>query len=185
MMMKINYIAITLLIPLCAGAVEIRTEMNTSYRKSGQVQPQVLNAGQSVNIAEGEQLIFSGENQLPLLVIAAGAKDSVVTIKKETSQDLIREATLKSINSAVGEIVAKLLNVEVMIKNKSFVQAKNLLQDLKDKYPQVSSVHFASGTTNFLMNNRTLAIADLEKGLTIDPENNDAKKLLERIKRDK
>ncbi len=185
MMMKMNLFFVVLLCSFMANAVEVRTEMNTNFRRSGQVQSEALPSGQSMTMVEGEQVIFSGENQLPLLVIAAGSEKSVVTIKKDTSQELVREATYKGINNAVSEIVAKLLNVEVMIKNRRFAEAKNLLQDLKEKYPQISSVHFASGTTNFLMNNRAVAIADLEKGLTIDPENSDAKKLLERIKRDK
>jgi tetratricopeptide (TPR) repeat protein len=178
----IKYFLIAFLLPLSSQALEIKTEADTVYKKAGESATMILKKEDALKLENGDQVLFTGENQVPVLVVAPGKTNSTVVLTNEQQEQLMREATRKTVNNSVSEIVSKLVNLENLIKARNFPVAQTVIADLKTKYPQVAAVYFASGTTNFLLNKKTMAAADLEKGLELEPENPEAKKLLQRIK---
>lgn len=178
----IKCILLALLLPVAAQAVEIKTEADTTYKRAGDTNPLILKKEEALKLDSGDQILFTGENKIPVLVVAPSKSNSTVVLTNEQQDQLMKEATQKTINRSVTEIVTKLVNLENLIKTRNFSVAQNVITDLKAKYPNVAAVHFASGTTNFLMNKKTLAAADLERGLQLEPENPEAQKLLQRIK---
>lgn len=179
-MMKFIFAAFIL--PMGAQAVEVKTETEMNYRRASDTATQTLKKDESLKLGAGEQVLFTGENRVPLLVVAPGKTSSTVLLTDAQQNEFIQEATRKKVNSSVSEIVSKLMNLENLIRARNFTGAQAMIEDLKVKYPRVAAIYFASGTTNFLMNKKSVAAADLEKGLALEPDNADAKKLLQRIK---
>ena len=167
-----------------AFALQVTTDYKTSYQRSGETAQTVLTPQDQLMVEDGQQILFQSEDQVPLLLIVPNSKNSKITLSSQQQKEILEKATQKTVDRAVNEIVNKLSKLDWQLKNKNFAQAQISLNELQEKYPRVAAVHFAQGTTHFLMNNKRAAITSLEQGLQLEPSNTDAQKLLEKLKRD-
>jgi predicted Zn-dependent protease len=167
-----------------AFALQVTTDFKASYQKTGDSNLVDLNPREVLQLDPGQQVLFQADGHIPMLIVIPKDKDAQVHLSNEQQKDLIQKATQKSLSEAVSEIVAKIQATEWLIKNKNYSSAQTNLNELQDKYPQVASIYFMQGTVHFLLNNRKAAVAAFEQGLRIDPNNVDAKKLLENLRKD-
>ncbi|MFM6928379.1 MAG: tetratricopeptide repeat protein [Bdellovibrio sp.] len=166
-----------------AFALQVTTDFKAAYQKTGDSNLAVLNPREVLHLDPGQQALFQSDGHIPMLIVIPKDKDAQVHLSNEQQKDLIQKAMQKSVNEAVTDIVSKLQTVEWHIKSKNYSAAQMSLSELQDKYPQVASVYFMQGTVHFLLNNRKAAMTAFEQGLQIDPNNIDAKKLLENLRK--
>lgn len=181
---KIFYVLISanLFASLPALAGKIAFESTVQVKKADQVSFETVASGTNIDINPGDQLLVVSKQGLPLLVFAPSSKDSSIVIQDGAVNTALQEQLQPSIEKSTNEIIEGLRRAETLIQKRDFNQASVVTSSLKEKYKNISSVLFLSGTLNYLMNNKSAAVEDLQKGLALDPNNESAKKLLAQLK---
>ncbi|MGE5087296.1 MAG: tetratricopeptide repeat protein [Bacillota bacterium] len=164
-------------------ALQVTTDFKTLYQKPGDSNLMELNPRDVLQLDPGQQVLFQADGHIPMLIVVPKDKDAQVHLSNDQQKDLIQKATQKPVSEAVSEIVSKIQATEWLIRSKNYSGAQMNLTELQNKYPQVASIYFMQGTVHFLLNNRKAAVTAIEQGLQIDPNNIDAKKLLENLRK--
>ncbi len=171
------------LLLLMSHATTLTSETTLQYRSAKEQESKKLEAGQSLELQPGSQILVQSPDQIPLLVVVPNENADNVHLTGALQKDLLAQATRSFLNEATKDLLAKTQQAQSHIKARRFAEAHSLLGSSIDKYPQVGTLYFMQGTVYYLENNRREAVSSLEAGLRYDPENNDAKKLLEKLKR--
>lgn len=141
-----------------------------------------LKAGESLNVPSGEVAMVLTPQGLPLLIFSPQSKNSQIALPDSDIQTVMQEQLRPTLEKSTREIVEGLRRTESALQKRDYNQALATITPLKDKYKNLSSVLFMSGTVHYLMNNKTLAAEELQQGLAIDPENAAAKNLLQQLR---
>ena len=181
--MKTLSILLTIgLFSVSAQAVELSFDSDMQVKKVSEKTFSTVKSGESLKLAAGEGAIVVPPKSIPVLVYNPSSDKNGITLKDSQFEQLLLEKTQSSIQAATNEIVRGLRQAEAQIQKRDYLKARSDLDSLKRKYPQVSSILFLSGTANYLANDRKAAIDDLNQGLVIDPQNEEAKKLLQQLR---
>lgn len=182
--MKITYFFAFIIIffTIEAFAEQIIFESATRYKKNSDAQFSDLKAGDTLELGTGDSALTISQQGLPLLIFSAQNKGNSITVKNSDFSQLVSDSAQPLLNKNIDEILSGLRKSENLIKKRDYQQALITVSPLKEKYKNISAVLFMTGTVNFLLNNKNEAIADLEKGLLIDPNDASAKGLLEKLK---
>ncbi len=165
-----------------SSASEVIFQSNVQFKKNEQTNFESLNAGESLNLKSGESAFIITPQNIPLLVYAIQKDGSKITVADSNVSTAIAEQLQPSLQKATTEIIEGLRKAEALVQKRDFSQAASITSSLKEKYRNISSVLFMSGTVFYLMNNKTSAVEDLQNGLRLDPNNEPAKKLLGQLK---
>lgn len=166
--------------PVYAG--KITFESDVKVKKTEQSNFEDLKAGDSFTLNSGDQVFAITKQGLPLLIFSPSSKNSNLVVQSVSLNAAMTEQLQPTLNKATNEVIDGLRKAESFMQKRDYTQATTVTNQLKQKYGNISSVLFLSGTLNFLMNNKSTAIEDLQKGLAIDPSNEAAKKLLSQLK---
>lgn len=167
---------------LFSNASEVVFESNVQFKKNEQTNFESLKAGESLNLKSGESALIITPQNIPLLVYAIQKDGSKITVADSNVSTALAEKLQPSLQKATAEIIEGLRKAEALIQKRDFSQAASITALLKEKYQNISSVLFMSGTIFYLMNNKASAVEDLQSGLRLDPNNEPAKKLLGQLK---
>lgn len=165
-----------------AHASELRFESDVKMKQLDQPAFSTVKAGETINLKAGDATLMVSKKGLPVLIFIPGSSDAKLLLKDSHFDDALREQLSPSLDTATNEIVTGLRKAETLIHKKEIGQALTVVNALKAKYKNVSSVLFMSGTLAYLQNDKAGALTDLEKGLEIDPQDEAAKSLLLRLK---
>ena len=168
--------------PLCAAEVSFESDIAFKSPDQPDFTTVKAGAGQKLQIRAGDTLLILPKQGLPVLLVVPRDDDSRITLTNANFSGLISEVTRPELERSSNEIIDGLRRADTLIQKRDYAQASQVMAPLKDKYPRVSSVQFMSGTIHYLLNDNATAIKDLERGLQIDPENEDAKRLLLKLK---
>lgn len=163
-------------------ASEIFFESAVQIKKNNQSVFMPLPAGQSLPMQAGESAFILTSQNIPVLIYAIQNKDSKITLEDSNVSAAIQEYLTPNLQKATHEIIEGLRKTEALIQKRDLSQAVTIVTALKEKYQNIPSVLFMSGTVHYLMNKKSSAIEDLQKGLMIDSNNESAKKLLAQLK---
>lgn len=165
-----------------ANAVELSFDADMQVKKVSEKTFASVKSGDTLPLDSGEAAIVLPARGLPVIVVSPSSGKNSITIKDSHFEQILVEKTQAAISSATNEIVRGLRQAEAQIQKRDYMKARTDLEILKKKYPQVSSILFLSGTANYLANDRKTAIDDLTQGLVLDPQNEEAKKLLQQLR---
>ncbi len=165
-------------------AAEVVFESNIKYKKNEATEFAELKTQEPLVMENGDRVFVSMNEGIPLLILSASQTNSKITIPNSQLSMVALEQTRPYLEKTTNEIIEGLRRVEYLISRRDYTQAVNRITALKEKHKGLSSVLFLSGTANYLANNKSVAIKDLENGLIINPEDSSAKKLLEKIKKE-
>lgn len=170
------------LAPGAADAAEIVFETDVRTQSGDTQGFSEQKSGTTLKVPAGSETLVVNPKGLPLLIVVAQSKDSVVRVSDASLQNVMREQMAPLLQSATEDVVREMKKAELLIQKRDLAKASALLTSLKQKYPGVSAVYFLSGTVNYLQNSKPSAIEDLEAGLRINADDESAKKLLARLK---
>jgi len=165
-----------------AMAAELVFESDVQIKKNEQNSFETIKAGQSLPLQAGDNVFVMTSQNLPLLVVAPSKNNSKIVVSDTNMTAALQEHLQPIVQKATMEIVDGLRKAETLIQKKDYTQASTIILSLKSKYKDISSLLFMSGTISYLMNNKSAAMEDLQKGLIIDPANEPAKRLLAQMK---
>lgn len=165
-------------------AEEIVFDSNVKFKKNNSTEFVELKAQQPLVIEAGESAFVSTQEGLPFVILSASRSNSTINIPSSQISLMSIEQASSYLEKTANEVVDGIRRVDRLITKRDYSTALNTITKLKEKYNNISSILFLSGTINYLSNNKSVAVKDLEKGLTINPENSSAKKLLEKIKKE-
>lgn len=171
-----------LLIGLSSFAQTVSFETEVRYKKMEDAGYSDLKSNQSINLKKGENALILTKTGVPVLIYTPLDTDSTLKITESNLQSLMQEQMQASLNAAANEVVDGIRKVEALLQKREYQQALVGITQLKGKYPRISTVLFLSGTVQYLSNNKSAAIEDLNAGLVIDPQNSAAQKLLNELK---
>jgi len=182
MRLKYLYLIFIFLNCLQALAEEISFESNMLVKKGDQNNYEQLKAGDKIQLSQGESLMAFSSQNVPLLIYSTSSKTSQIRILDTNLSVAMVQLLQPQLQKSTNEILDVVRKVESLIQKRDYTQASQLIVPLREKYKDVSSVLFLSGTVRYLMNDKAQAIDDLQKGLAIDPNDENAKKLLAKLK---
>ncbi|MES2767503.1 MAG: hypothetical protein V4596_00035 [Bdellovibrionota bacterium] len=163
-------------------AEQISFETDVQYKKNDQQNFEMLKAGQKIEIQKGENVFIISKKNIPMLVFSAHSSDSQITISEASMSTGVIELINSHVEKSTDEIIENLRRAEVFIQKRDYNQASQTISILKQKYKNNSSILFMSASINYLKNDKQSAINDLQEGLVINPTNENAKKLLSKLK---
>lgn len=140
------------------------------------------NAGQKLELKSGDGYLILTENQLPLILFSANSSDAKLKLDSAQANAVYQEAVQPYMDKKLNEILSEINNVQSLIQKRDYSSAGAQIKILKEKYPRLATVYFLSGTIGFLSNSKTQALEDIEKGLKIDPSNEAAKRLRDKLR---
>lgn len=164
-----------------ASAEEVSFESDVSCKKADEMNFSTIKSGDKLVLKPGETAFVLSKNGVPLLIYPS-AKDSRITVTDANFASLLSEMLQPQLEKSSSEIIDGLRRADSLIQKRDFNQAAQVILPLRTKFPRISSVLFMDGTIHYLLNDRATAIADLEKGLQIDPGNEDAKRLVAKLR---
>ena len=182
MSVKIFLTTLTAFIALHAKAADLVFESDVQIKKNDQTSFEPIKAGQSFEISPGDNIFVMTPKSLPLLIVAPAKDKAKVVITDSNMSAALQEQLQPTLQKATSEVIDGLRKAEALIQKKAYPQASAILLALKGKYKDISSLLFMSGTLAYLMNNKSSAVDDLQRGLALDPSNESAKKLLAQLK---
>lgn len=165
-------------------AEEITFDSNVKYKKNDSTETVELKAQQPLALQAGEKVFVNTSEGIPLIIFSASYSNTKINIPNTQLSMMALEQSIPYFEKTTNDILEGLRRVDSLISKRDYTQAVIKITALKEKYKGLSSVLFLSGTANYLSNNKTAAIKDLESGLLISPDNSSAKKLLEKIKKE-
>jgi tetratricopeptide (TPR) repeat protein len=166
-------------------AVELQFESIMKIKKNDVNEFLEVGPQAPLTLKKGESALISHPLGLPVLVIVPKEESSKLTITSNELLNLTDLQVAKVVNQRVNEILIEMRKAESFVNKKNYTQALAVLQNLKNKYDQIAPIYFMSATVSYLLNDRKSAIDELEKGLKLQPEDQVAKNLLEKLKANK
>jgi Tfp pilus assembly protein PilF len=163
-------------------AEEITFETDVSIKRNNELNFTTVPAGQKLVMTRGEFVYVVTPNNPPLLMFSASNNKSQLLVKESNFTAALKEVLRPQIESVTNEILSALRRADQLLQKRDYSRAAQLVAPLKEKYPRVSSILFMDGTIHYLLNDKSLAIESLEKGLALDPNNEDAQHLLARLR---
>lgn len=139
-------------------------------------------AGQKLEVKSGEGYLILTDNQLPLILFSANSPNAKLKLDSAQPNAVYQQAAQPYMDKKLNEILSEINNVQSLIQKREYNAAGAQIKILKEKYPRLATIYFLSGTIGFLSNNKTLALEDIEKGLLIDPTNEAAKRLRDKLR---
>lgn len=180
-----NYIVyMSLLFSVAARAEEITFDSNIKFKKNDATEFTELKAQQPLVLAAGEKALISTNDGIPFLIFSSQNSNAKINIPSSQISMVALEQTTPFLEKTTSDIIEGVRKVDNLISKRDYALALTTVTVLKEKYKGLSTILFLSGTANYLNNNKQAAIKDLEGGLSIQPENSSAKKLLEKIKKE-
>jgi len=179
---KIILALLLVLFGVHAQAAELVFESDAKVKKSAQLQFQTIRAGEAVPFDSGDPILAITQKGLPILFYCPNSKSAKATILDADLSVALQEELRPTLQMQTTEIVTQLRRAESLIQNKDYNQALTLVTTLKAKYKDIAPILFMSGTIYYLLNNKPLAIEELQKGLALDPQDDSAKRLLTQLK---
>lgn len=165
-----------------AFGAEIIFDADTRVKMSGAQNFSDQKAGTSIELKPGSDILILSKKNFPMIIMTPQSGSSKVKITDGLMEQVLTEQIQPAVQSATSDILKELKKTELLIQKRELNQALAIVTVLKQKYKNISSILFMSGTVFYLLNNKTNAIEDLEAGLKLDPTDEAAKKLLERLK---
>lgn len=138
--------------------------------------------GESIKTEKGQTLLIVSEKGWPVIFHQPASEKSTLTITESDLNSLYQERVKKTLDENVSEVLEGLRKSEGYIQSKNYEEAKKTLTKMKEKFPHLSQIHFMSGTVHYLLSEKALAIESLEQGLSINPKDASAQKLLQQIR---
>lgn len=163
-------------------AGEVIFESDVQVKKNAQNSFENLKAGQSLPLQAGDSFFVITPQNIPLLIFSPSKTNAKFVVADTNISTALQEQLQPVVQKATTEIIDGLRRTEALIQKKDYQQAATIVVSLKSKYPNISSLLFMSGTLNYLTNNKSAAVEDLQRGLSLDPGNEPAKKLLAQLK---
>lgn len=180
--MKTVYQILILLISAPCFGAEVVFDTDVKVRVGGTQSFTEQKSGTSMQVKPGSELLILSKKNMPILVLAPQSSLSRINITEGLLTELMTEYTRDSVEKATSTIVAELSKAELLLRKRELTRALDILNTLKRNYPNISSILFMRGTVLYLMNNKPSAIEDLDAGLKIEPNNEPAQKLLQRLR---
>lgn len=165
-----------------ALAGEISFESEVRIKRENQSGFETLKVGETLKLKSGESALVSTAQGFPMLIYSPATPGAQVKVADVNLEVFAQDALRPQLEKSTREVVNVLRKVDTFVDRREYDQALATLAPLRAKYPNISSVLFASATVNYLTNHRQTAIDDLTKGLELDPDDAAAKKLLARLK---
>lgn len=178
--MMVRLLLLVLLLMLVESpsqAVTFSVDSTTKIKKINSPE-ETLSAGNSFEIKKNESVLVMPEESLPVLIVSPGNDQSILALSSIDLKSLTDNYFAKTLNQQTNEIISGLRKAEVAMGQRDYVLANSVLVPLKQKYPFVASLYFMIASIDYLLKNKTSAIDNLQKGLALDPQDLQAKKLL-------
>lgn len=163
-------------------AAWVSFEEEVRIKRPDQVSLEKFDQGKKLELNAGETVFILTKEGLPVILTSPLSKDSHLSVASPHLKYILAEQLRPSLETSTNIIIKELRRAEALIQKKDLTQAQSVILPLKEKYPDISSILFMSGTVNFLLNSKSAAIEDLSRGLQIDPDYEPAKKLLAQLK---
>lgn len=181
-LLPILFVTFAASLGLRARAAELVFESDTKAKKSNQSQFQTIHAGEAIPFDSSDPLLVITQKGLPILFYCPNSKSAKATILDADVSTALQEELRPTLQMQTNEIITQLRRAESLIQKKDYNQALSVITVLKEKYKEISPILFMSGTIYYLLNNKPLAIEELQKGLALDPQDDSAKRLLTQLK---
>lgn len=164
-----------------SGAQILDFATTTKVKEVSAAEFQIKKMGETLEIKKGETYLVIPENQIPILVLSASASSQKVKISANDFTNTFGDIIDFKVQDSVNAITSEIKKIEVLLKKKDLSGAQGRIASLKLKYPRVSQVLFLSASVNYLSQNSVMAIEELKRGLSIDPQDETAIQLLKKI----
>lgn len=164
-----------------AAVVEFETAARVGEMDSDKLT--TFTAGQRLDLKDGQAYVVIPEGQLPWLFFNPSNRNSKIKLSSTKNEALYQNLMQPVLDRQLNEILNEINRVQAMIQKRDYSNAVTHARQLKEKYPRLATVYFLSGTANFAANNKSGASEDFKKGLEIDPNNDWAKSLQEKLQK--
>lgn len=163
-----------------AVAATLEFDADTRVKKMDADRSEIAKAGSKLDIPDGDALLVMADGMVPMLVVSPSRTSNLKmnAVQVRSFEDHYLAPVL---DRRLNEVINEVNRVQSFIQKRDYNNAGTQVKVLQEKYPRLATIHFLSATINFLSNNKTMAREDVKRGLAIDPENESAKRLLEKL----
>lgn len=88
-------------------------------------------------------------------------------------------------SNAANRLAVKVQQINHQIFNKNFQEALSNSEVLIEQFPKAHVFYDMKGSILFLMGNKNEAMASYQKSLSLNPDNNEARKMIQRVNGDR
>lgn len=171
------------LIPVSGYAASVEFEIPARVRQMDSDKLELFNTGQKLDLKNGQAYVVLPDGQLPWLFFSPTNSSSSIKVSAAQTASVYQSLMQPVLDRQLNEILSEVNQVQALIQKRDFSSAIAQAARLKEKYPKLATAYFLSGTANFMANNKNLANEELKKGLAIDPSNDWAKTLQEKLQK--
>lgn len=124
---------------------------------------------------------FAVEN----LFIDLNGRYKVAYIADLKAIDIWNNKEMEISSNAANKLAVKVQHINQQVFTKNFDSALKNTEVLIDQFPKAHVFYDIKGSILFLQGKRSEALASYQKSLSLNPDNNEAKKMLEKVTGDK
>lgn len=99
--------------------------------------------------------------------------------------DIWNNKEMEISSNAANKLAVKVQHINQQVFNKNFANALKQTEVLIDQFPKAHVFYDIKGSILFLQGKRSEALASYQKSLSLNPDNSEAKKMLERVTGDR
>ncbi len=159
-------------------------ENNISYKKSTEQVFSNLEKSTAIELKSGESVFAFSDMLVPILVLSPNSQSEKININQSELNSSFLQSAQPFLESQLNEVLNQIRTCESLVNKKEYQKALDLITETKTKFPRMSAVLFLRSSINYLLNQKKEALVDLEKGLMIDKMDQQALKLLDKIKKE-
>lgn len=164
-----------------SNAVQLQSEIELRVKKESSVEFNLMKAGEILELQRGETVFAVPSSGLPFFIIVPSSQNAKFQLASGDVSSMAQTQVAEVVGKTVHEVIIGLRKAETFMSKREYTQGLSVLNPLKQKYPQVAEVYFLSASLNYLNKNKSAAIDDVQRGLAIVPDDENAKKLLENL----
>lgn len=129
-----------------------------------------LKAGVATEVADDSPLLLRSAGRVPVLIVPLKAQKSVVRIDSPVVGQVLTEERDLKIDEALSEVTLYLSEIHRAMGVRDLTRARQKLNEVKAKHPNVQFFNFIEASLAFLAGDRDQALSLVNAGLASHPD---------------
>lgn len=130
------------------------------------------------------ELTVRAKGYEPRSFIAKTEGDQTVSITLNPyTEEYFANTLMANYQAQANKLIRDLLFIQGLLINKKYEQAEAALGDFIRQYPNIAATYVLRANIEISKNNRDLALRNLERAISIDPQDATAQRMMENLKK--
>lgn len=160
---------------------EARVLSSTSAQESALI---ALPANQPVSIDISYPVSVTSPTRVPIILVPIHGEHSLLRLDSQKLEKVVNRLTDQALDQALSETLSQLSDIENLIRQKKYTEAKAFLQKVEGVHPEAKFFEFTRASLLLLEGNRDEALKTAEAALKSIPEYREGQEFVRKLKKD-